>query len=99
MDWLRETPGGLVLSVRAVPNAPQNQVVGIQGDTVKIRLKAPPVDGKANEVLVRFLSGILGIPRKQITLSAGCTSRNKTVRITGLAAKELTVRLLPRDDP
>ena len=93
MAWFRETSEGVHITVRAVPNAPQNQVVGIQGDAIKIRLKAPPVDGKANEVLVRFLSEILGLPRKQISLTAGSTSRNKSVRITGLALPDLTARL------
>jgi|GEM_PF-331029 len=97
MTWLRETSDGVLVSVRAVPNAPKNQVVGIQGDTVKIRLKAPPVDGKANEVLVRFLSEILLISRKQIHLAAGSTSRNKSIRITGLPTKDLAARLLAID--
>lgn len=94
MTWLRETSDGLLISVRAVPHAPKNQVIGVQGDSVKIRLKAPPVEGKANEVLVLFLSEVLRIPRKQIHLAGGTTSRNKSIRITGLVAQDLATRLL-----
>lgn len=97
MTWLRETSEGVLVSVRAVPNAPKNQVVGVQGNTVKIRLKAPPVDGKANEVLVHFLSKTLRLPRNQVHLSGGTTSRNKSILITGLPAQELAVRLLAAD--
>lgn len=95
MTWLRETSEGVIVSVRAVPNAPKSQVVGVQGNAVKIRLKAPPVDGKANEVLVLFLSQILRVPRNQIRLSHGTASRNKSIHITGLTAHDLAARLLP----
>lgn len=82
-----------LLAVKAVPNAPRNEFVGWLGEAAKIKLKAPPVDGKANEALVEFLSEQLGLPRQAITLARGATSRQKTVRIAGLALDEVRLRL------
>jgi uncharacterized protein (TIGR00251 family) len=55
---------------------------------VRIRLNAPPVEGRANEALLKFLAGALGVPRTQVSLVSGETGRNKIVRITGITRKE-----------
>ena len=78
--------GGLTatLLVHVVPRARATMVVGRHGDALKIRLAAPPVDGAANDELVRFLAEQLGVPRTAVTIAAGHTGRRKTVKITGI---------------
>lgn len=75
------------------PRAARNGVVGIQGDAVKVRLTAPPVEGKANLALVRFLAEQLGVSRNAVELTAGAGSRRKTVRVTGLTPAQARERL------
>jgi uncharacterized protein len=93
MDWIRETTKGLLLPVRAVPRASKNEIQGVHGDALKIRLQAPPVEGKANAALIRFLSETLDIPRSQLSIASGETGRNKAVLITGVSRTELIRRL------
>lgn len=69
--------------MRVQPRASRDEVAGRQGDAVRIRLQAPPVDGAANEALVAFLASHLGIARRQVRLVAGLSSRNKVVEIEG----------------
>lgn len=79
---------GVVLAVRVIPRAKKNTVDGIMADgTLKIRLAAPPVEGKANQALVRFLVEILDIPASQIKIIAGQTGRRKRVLISGMDAE------------
>jgi len=93
MEWIRETTKGVLLPVRAVPRASKNEIQGVHGDALKVRLQAPPVEGKANQALIRFLSDALDISRSQISVASGETGRNKTVLITGLSKTELLERL------
>lgn len=79
----------VTFSVLVVPRASKNQIVGKQGDQVKIRLNAPPVDGRANEALVKFLAASLGVSQRQIEIVAGVSSRRKVVRITGVTAEQV----------
>lgn len=84
-----------VLAVKAVPNAPRSQIAGWLAEALKVKLHAPPVDGKANAELCRFLAETLGLPRHAVTLVAGDTARHKRVRIVGLSLPELRSRLGP----
>ena len=93
MEWIRETTKGVLLPVRAVPRASKNEIQGVHGDALKVRLQAPPVEGKANQALIRFLSEALDISRSQISIAAGETGRNKAVLITGISKIELLKRL------
>ena len=86
-------PGGVRLTIHAQPRAAADQVVGLHGDAIKVRLTAPPVDGAANEALVRFLSTVLGIAPARVRLTAGSTARRKLVEIMGLTDKEARERL------
>jgi uncharacterized protein (TIGR00251 family) len=81
------------LEVKAVPGAPRSEVCGWLGSQLKVKVKAPPVEGKANEVLVCFLAETLGLPRRNVELLRGDTSRQKIFRITGLSESELRARL------
>lgn len=94
MNWAGKHPEGAVLSLRVVPRADRNAVQGVQGDALKIRLQAPPVDNKANVELVRFLADALEVPGARLTLLAGATGRNKRVLVRGMNAAEVERRLL-----
>jgi uncharacterized protein (TIGR00251 family) len=72
--------------VHVVPRAKRTEVVGRHGDAIKIKLKAPPVDGAANAELVRFVAERLDIPRSAVTITAGHTGRRKTLQIEGIDA-------------
>lgn len=86
-------PPSCQLSIKAVPNASRSAVVGWLGDALKVRLHAPPVEGKANDELCRFLAETLDLPRRAVTLAAGDSSRQKRVQIAGLSLAEVKARL------
>jgi uncharacterized protein (TIGR00251 family) len=83
-----------VVAVRVIPRSPRSRVDGLRGDAVLIRLAAPPVEGAANEALVAFLSDVLDLPRRNITIVSGERSRDKRVRIEGLDETTARTRLL-----
>lgn len=81
-DWLREAAdGSLMLTLHIQPGAKQTGFAGLHGEAMKIRLAAPPVDGKANAALCAFLADFCGVPKAAVTLVSGETSRAKRVRI------------------
>ncbi|HEU4801389.1 MAG TPA: DUF167 domain-containing protein [Gemmatimonadales bacterium] len=83
--------GGVFLRVHVQPRASRSEVAGLHGDALKVRLRAPPVDGAANEELIRFLADALGLRRDAVTLVSGATSRAKRlfVRATVEQVSEL----------
>jgi len=85
--------GAVRLEVKAKPKAKKSRIVALEGGTVEVALAAPPVDGAANEELVRFLSEVLSIPKRSITLLRGQSSRTKLLSLTGLSPSDLTARL------
>lgn len=70
--------------VHVVPRAKVSEVVGRRGDAVRIRLAAPPVDGAANDELLRFIAERLKLPRRAVTLARGRSARRKTVMVEGV---------------
>ena len=80
-------------SVRVVPRSAREGVAGTSEGAVRIRLTAPPVENRANEALVRFLSQSLGIPRRHVELVTGGRGRHKVVRVHGMSREEIFRRL------
>lgn len=80
------------MSVHVQPRASRSEVVGTHGAALKVRLRAPPVDGAANDALVLLLAEQLGVPRHAVRIVAGLSSRAKTVEIDGTT--EAAVRAL-----
>ena len=91
---ITEAEGGATFAVRVVPRASRNEIVGVHGDALKVRLTAPPVGGRANEALIAFLAKRLGVRKSQVEIVAGATSRRKLIRVIGLLAQEVEERLL-----
>lgn len=83
-DWYRTAGDGRVtLTLHIQPGAKKTEFAGLHGDALKIRLAAPPVDGKANEALIRFIADTLGLAKSAVTLKSGQTSRRKVLEICG----------------
>lgn len=81
------------LTVRITPRASRDEVVGERGGVLMVRVTAPPVDGAANEALVRLLAKALGVPRGGVMIASGATSRTKIVEVAGLGLREIRLRL------
>lgn len=81
------------LSVRVQPRASRNEVAGLVGDTLKIRLTAPPVEGEANDACLAFLAKLLDLAPSRLAIIHGARSRTKLIRITGLTQNEVHERL------
>ena len=86
-----------ILLVHVVPNAKSDVVLGEHGGALKIKLRAPAVEGKANAALVRFLAEQLKLPQNAIVLKRGEKSRAKTIEIHGLSKEEVCGRLHSAD--
>ena len=84
---------GTRLAVHVQPRASRSAIVGEHGGALKVRLAAPPVDNAANEALVAFIAGVLGLPRRHVRLVAGATSRRKLLEIDGMDAATLAARI------
>ena len=84
--WAKRTLEGWLLTVHAQPGAKRSEVAGVvsqmRGDALKIRVAAPPAEGRANAALIAFLADALGVPKKSVTVVRGATSRRKTVFVS-----------------
>jgi len=78
---LSESNGAVTFRVRVVPRASRTEIVGEMDGALKVRVASPPVDGAANDELVRFLAKLIGVPRSDVTIAAGSASKSKLVRI------------------
>lgn len=95
MPWLAKEVGAVVLTLHIQPGARKTEIVGVHGGALKVRLAAPPVDGKANLALIDFLAEQLGIRKSAITLISGETSRAKRLRVSELDATAVRAQLKP----
>lgn len=83
MPAARRDGGDLVIELRVQPRAHRSEFAGLHGGRVRIRLQAPPVDGRANAALVEFLAEAFAVPRTKVLIESGFASRDKRVRIVG----------------
>ena len=84
----------ITFTVRAQPRATKSALAGEVEGVLKIKIAAPPVEGAANEELIRLLAKLFDVPRRAITILSGATAKNKIVRILGLTATHLEARLM-----
>ncbi len=90
---LKSYKEGFLLQVHVQPKAKKDEIVGLHGEALKIRLTAPPVEGKANEALRKFLAKLLKIPKSAVKIVSGTTSRQKGVYLEGLDLETVYKRL------
>jgi len=93
MSWILSESNRVVLTIRVVPRASKNELIGLYGDKLKIRLHAPPVKGRANKELISFLSRKLDVPKQQIVLLTGTSSCDKRLAVTGISESDVRSRL------
>lgn len=86
---------GVELTLRIQPRASRTEIVGPLGGALKLRLAAPPVDGEANDELIRFLARVLGVPKSAVEIVRGAAGRTKQVRVAGISTAHAKARLLP----
>ena len=97
MPWFEEIDNDLILNLRVIPRASKDTIQGLMGDVLKVRIQAPPVEGKANTYLIKFLSKQWKIPRVRFEILSGETGRNKRLRISN-PPPELRKELLSFSD-
>lgn len=76
---------GVLLNLHVQPRASRNELVGLQGDALKVRFTSPPVDGAANRLCIEFFAKLMGIPKRDVLLVSGDKSRHKRLLFRGLA--------------
>ena len=81
--WYRRQGEVLTLTLHIQPGAKRSEVTGLHGDALKIRLAAPPIEGRANEALLKFVAELCGVPPRQVELKQGAQSRHKVVAVSG----------------
>jgi hypothetical protein len=97
MSWLsRAADGSVILTLHIQPGAKKTEITGLHGEALKIRLAAPPVDGKANAALIAFLAKACGVSKSAVELVSGDTCRAKRVRVTGADAARVAALETPQ---
>ena len=93
MSWIQPIAGGCVLTVKVTPRASRTETAGAEAAWLRVKVQAPPVDGKANAALVEFLASALDLPRRAVGVIGGETGRLKRVRVLGLDPAAVRARL------
>ena len=81
MEFIKDHPEGILLSVTVQPRASRSQVVGVHNNSLKIKLTAPPVEGEANKMCIQYLAKRLGLPKSMVEIVSGHTSRSKQLLV------------------
>jgi uncharacterized protein (TIGR00251 family) len=89
MPWIRETPEGVVFKATIQPKGARNEIVGLRGDALKIKLTAPPVEGAANRMCVEFLARSLKVRKSDVEIVRGKGSRTKQVLVRSMTRKKV----------
>lgn len=92
-EWIKEKNGCLFVRIHLQPRASKNEIAGIHGDSIKLRLTSPPVDGAANSHAIEFFAKKLGIQKSKITIVSGEKSRHKTLKVAGISLEEAVTAL------
>jgi uncharacterized protein len=81
---LQRTAAGVRIAIRVQPRSSRNEVAGLHGDALKVRVTAPAVEGAANEALIDLLATTFGVARRDVTIVSGASSRSKMIEIDGI---------------
>ena len=90
---VQDTKGGAILTIQVQPKASKSECVGLHGDALRIRVAAPPIDGRANDALLAFLATQLKVPPSTLAIHSGAGGRHKRVQCATLNAAEVLSRL------
>ena len=85
--WHRREGDAVTLTLHIQPGAKRSELAGLHGDALKIRLAAPPIEGRANDALLKFIAELFGVPQRQVELLRGGQSRHKLVKVSGSAVE------------
>ncbi len=88
-----------IIKVKLTPRSSRNEIIGKTDDVVRVKLTAPPVEGKANKALVQFLAKKLGRPKRDVEIVSGERSRLKTIRVHGMSIEEVMEKLFSKSQP
>jgi len=91
---IRENNGAVTFAIKVHARSKKNGITGELGDSLKLTLTAPPVEGKANEACIEFFAKLFKVPRSSVSIAAGQASRSKVIRVAGLSAQEARARLV-----
>jgi uncharacterized protein (TIGR00251 family) len=94
MTWCCAIAGGVRIAVQITPNAKKTEVIGVLGDALKLKLQAQPIEGRANEALVKFLASSLSVPRSAVTITHGHTNKRKLVEVSRTLTPEQVEKVL-----
>jgi uncharacterized protein (TIGR00251 family) len=89
MPWLRQSADGVIVDLHVQPRASRNEIVGVQGEELKVGLTSPPVEGEANKLCVEYFAKLLRLPKSAVELVAGEKSRHKRLLIGGATVEEI----------
>jgi len=89
MPWIRETPEGVVFKAAIQPKGARNEIIGLRGDALKIKLTAPPVEGAANRMCVEFLARSLKVRKSDVEIVRGKGSRTKQILVRSMTRKKV----------
>jgi len=95
MLTVNETEDGVTFAIHVQPKSSKSELAGIHGDALKIRITAPPIEGRANEECLRFLASLFNVKKNQLVIKAGHQSRNKLISIRGLTPEDIRA-VLPK---
>lgn len=90
---VRDTAAGATFYIKVHSRAKKNAITGEVGDTLKVAVTAPPVEGRANEACIALLAEVLNVPRSSVTIAAGENSRSKIIRVRALSAAQIEEKL------
>jgi uncharacterized protein (TIGR00251 family) len=90
---VRSAEGGVSLTIRVTPRASRNEVAGVEQGELRIKLRAPPVEGAANAALIEFVAEWLGVRQGAVSIASGDRSRHKVVHVTGLTVEIVQKKL------
>jgi uncharacterized protein len=90
---LQESGGTVAFAIKVHPRAKKNAITGELGDSLKVSLTSPPINGRANDACIEFFAKLLKVPRSSVTIASGQNSRNKVIRVAGITAEEIRNRI------
>jgi uncharacterized protein (TIGR00251 family) len=90
---VQQQDDAVTFAVKVHPRAKRERISGVLGDTLKVELTTPPVEGRANEACIRFFAHLLNVRPSSVSIASGASSRNKVIRVTDISAESVN-RLL-----